>query len=51
MTIGLVWTLAIVVCAVTGVLGALAAALLQNLSGLIVMFNAGRLLKLQELLA
>jgi Zn2+/Cd2+-exporting ATPase len=51
VTIGLVWTLAIVVCAVTGVLGALAAALLQNLSSLIVMFNAGRLLKFQELLA
>ena len=49
VTIGLVWTLAIVVCAVTGVLGALAAALLQNLSSLIVMFNAGRLLKFQEL--
>lgn len=49
VTIGLVWTLAIVVCAVTGLLGALAAALLQNLSSLIVMFNAGRLLKFQEL--
>ena len=49
VAIGLVWTLAIVVCAVTGVLGALAAALLQNLSSLIVMFNAGRLLKFQEL--
>jgi len=34
---------------VPGVLGALAAALLQNLSSLIVMFNAGRLLKFQEL--
>ena len=51
VAIGLVWTLVIVVCAVTGVLGALAAALLQNLSSLIVMFNAGRLLKFQELLA
>lgn len=50
VAIGLVWTLVIVVCAVTGVLGALAAALLQNLSSLIVMFNAGRLLKFQELL-
>jgi len=49
VAIGLLWTLAIIVCAVTGVLGALAAALLQNLSSLIVMFNAGRLLKFQEL--
>jgi len=52
--VGLVWTIAIVVCAVTGVLGAngaLLAALLQNLSILIVMFNAGRLLKFQEVLA
>jgi Zn2+/Cd2+-exporting ATPase len=49
VAVGLVWTLAIVICAVTGVLGALAAALLQNLSSLIVMFNAGRLLKFQEL--
>lgn len=53
VAVGLVWTLAIVSCAVTGVLGpngALLAALLQNLSILIVMFNAGRLLKFQELL-
>jgi Zn2+/Cd2+-exporting ATPase len=50
VAIGLLWTLAIVACAVTGVLGALTAALLQNLSSLIVMFNAGRLLKFQELL-
>lgn len=50
VAIGLIWTLAIVACAVTGVLGALTAALLQNLSSLIVMFNAGRLLKFQELL-
>jgi heavy metal translocating P-type ATPase len=49
VAIGLIWTLVIVACAVTGVLGALAAALLQNLSSLIVMFNAGRLLKFQEL--
>ncbi len=52
--IGLIWTIAIVTCALTGVLGAngaLLAALLQNLSILIVMFNAGRLLKFQELLA
>lgn len=54
VAIGLLWTIAIVVCAVMGVLGpsgALLAALLQNLSILIVMFNAGRLLKFQELLA
>jgi P-type E1-E2 ATPase len=54
VAVGLIWTIAIVTCAVTGVLGAngaLLAALLQNLSILIVMFNAGRLLKFQELLA
>jgi heavy metal translocating P-type ATPase len=53
VAVGLIWTIAIVACAVTGVLGAngaLLAALLQNLSILIVMFNAGRLLKFQELL-
>jgi Zn2+/Cd2+-exporting ATPase len=53
VAIGLIWTIAIIVCAVTGVLGpngALLAAVLQNLSILIVMFNAGRLLKFQELL-
>jgi P-type E1-E2 ATPase len=54
VAVGLLWTIAIVACAITGVLGAngaLLAALLQNLSILIVMFNAGRLLKFQELLA
>jgi Cd2+/Zn2+-exporting ATPase len=54
IAIGLIWTLGIIACAVTGVLGAngaLLAAVLQNLSILIVMFNAGRLLKFQELLA
>ena len=52
VAIGLIWTIAIIVCAVTGVLGAngaLLAAVLQNLSILIVMFNAGRLLKFHEL--
>jgi len=48
VTIGLVWTIAIITCATLGVFGALWAALLQNLSTLIVMFNAGRLLKFQE---
>jgi heavy metal translocating P-type ATPase len=54
VAVGLIWTIAIVICAVAGILGpngALLAALLQNLSILIVMFNAGRLLKFQELLA
>jgi heavy metal translocating P-type ATPase len=53
VAVGLIWTIAIVTCAVTGILGAngaLLAALLQNLSILIVMFNAGRLLKFQELI-
>lgn len=49
VAIGLIWTIAIVACAITGALGALSAALLQNLSSLLVMFNAGRLLKFQEL--
>ena len=48
VTIGLIWTIAIITCATLGVFGALWAALLQNLSILIVMFNAGRLLKFQE---
>ena len=53
VAIGLIWTIAVVACAVTGVLGrngAVLAAVLQNVSSLIVMFNAGRLLKFQELL-
>ena len=53
VTLGLVWTIAIVALAVTGVLGtsgALLAALLQNFSSVLVMINAGRLLKFQETL-
>ena len=53
VVIGLVWTVAVVVCTLTGLLGANAAvmaALLQNLSSVVVMANAGRLLKFQEML-
>src|SRR6202166_115606 len=53
VTLGLVWTIAIVALALTGVLGAsgaLLAALLQNFSSFLVMINAGRLLKFQEVL-
>jgi P-type E1-E2 ATPase len=53
VAIGLVWTIVIVGCAATGLLGAsgaLIAAVLHNLSTLIVMANAGRLLKFQEIL-
>jgi len=49
--VGLGWTVVIVGCAATGVLGAsgaLVAALLHNFSTLAVMANAGRLLKFQE---
>ena len=49
--VGLGWTVVIVACAATGVLGAsgaLVAALLHNFSTLAVMANAGRLLKFQE---
>jgi heavy metal translocating P-type ATPase len=51
--LGLVWTLGMLALAVTGSLGvhgALVAALAQNGSTLLVMFNAGRLLKFQEVL-
>ncbi len=51
VAVGLGWTVVIVVCAATGVLGAsgaLVAALLHNFSTLAVMANAGRLLKFQE---
>jgi heavy metal translocating P-type ATPase len=54
VTLGLVWTVAIVALAMTGVLGAsgaLIAALAQNFSSILVMINAGRLLKFQEVLA
>ena len=53
VAIGLTWTIVIVGCAATGLLGAsgaLIAAVLHNLSTLIVMANAGRLLKFQEIL-
>ena len=49
--IGLVWTLAIVVAAAFGLLGvagAVIAAVLHNLSTLLVLGNAGRLLRFQE---
>jgi cation transport ATPase len=51
--IGLGWTLAIVLAAAFGWLGAegaLVAAILHNLSTLLVLGNAGRLLRFQELL-
>ncbi|HMI96375.1 MAG TPA: cation-translocating P-type ATPase, partial [Micropepsaceae bacterium] len=53
VTLGLIWTIAIVALALTGALGAsgaLVAALLQNFSSILVMINAGRLLKFQEAL-
>jgi Zn2+/Cd2+-exporting ATPase len=53
VAIGLTWTVVIVTCAATGVLGAsgaIVAALLHNFSTLVVMANAGRLLKFQETL-
>jgi Zn2+/Cd2+-exporting ATPase len=49
--VGLGWTVVIIACAATGVLGAsgaLIAALLHNVSTLAVMANAGRLLKFHE---
>jgi Cd2+/Zn2+-exporting ATPase len=52
--VGLGWTVVIVACAATGALGAsgaLVAALLHNFSTMVVMANAGRLLKFQEPLA
>jgi len=51
VAIGLIWTIAVIALAVKGALGAngaLLAAILLNLSSLIVLFNAGRLLKFQE---
>jgi cation transport ATPase len=53
VAIGLIWTIAVIALAVKGALGAngaLLAAILLNLSSLIVLFNAGRLLKFQEVL-
>jgi Zn2+/Cd2+-exporting ATPase len=53
VAIGLTWTVVIVALAATGVLGAsgaIVAALLHNFSTLVVMGNAGRLLKFQETL-
>ncbi len=53
VTIGLVWTVGVLALAVTGVLGAsgaLIAAVAQNFSSVLVMVNAGRLLKFQEVL-
>jgi Zn2+/Cd2+-exporting ATPase len=51
VAIGFIWTIAVVACALRGWLGAsgaLLAAVLVNLSSVVVMFNAGRLLKFQE---
>jgi len=51
VAIGLIWTIAVIASALKGWLGAngaLLAAVLVNLSSIIVMFNAGRLLKFQE---
>jgi Cd2+/Zn2+-exporting ATPase len=49
VALGLSWTLLIIIGAVMGWYGALAAALLHNLGTLAVMANAGRLLKFEEL--
>jgi P-type E1-E2 ATPase len=49
--LGMVWTIAVLALAITGVLGAngaLIAALAQNFSSVLVMINAGRLLKFEE---
>ena len=55
VTIGLLWTMGVMICAVAGLLGpsgALLAALLQNFTNvLIVIVNAGRILKFKELLS
>lgn len=54
IAIGLVWTVVMVALALGGVFGAsgaLIAALLQNSSSLVVMTNAGRLLKFDETIA
>jgi heavy metal translocating P-type ATPase len=51
VSVGLGWTVVIVAAAATGVMGAsgaIIAALLHNFSTLVVMANAGRLLKFQE---
>ncbi|MFM0244512.1 heavy metal translocating P-type ATPase [Paraburkholderia sediminicola] len=46
--IGLAWTVAVIVLAATGVLGAVWIALLHNLGTFIVIANAGRLLRVDE---
>jgi heavy metal translocating P-type ATPase len=54
VTIGIVWTIATLVLALTGFLGtngAVLAAILQDVSIVFVMVNAGRLLKFQEILS
>jgi Cd2+/Zn2+-exporting ATPase len=53
VAVGLGWTIVIVVCAAAGVLGAsgaLIAAIMHNVSTLLVMANAGRLLRFHEVL-
>jgi Zn2+/Cd2+-exporting ATPase len=47
--IGLAWTVAVIVLAATGALGAVWIALLHNLGTFIVIANAGRLLRMDEL--
>jgi Cd2+/Zn2+-exporting ATPase len=52
--VGLGWTILIIGVAAAGLLGAsgpLIAAVMHNVSTLVVMANAGRLLKFQELLS
>ncbi len=54
IAIGLLWTVVMVALALSGVFGAsgaLIAALLQNSSSIVVMTNAGRLLKFDETLS
>lgn len=46
--IGLAWTVAVIVLAATGTLGAVWIALLHNLGTFIVIANAGRLLRMDE---
>ena len=46
--IGLIWTVAIIVFAALGVFGAVWAALLHNVGTLLVIANAGRLLRIDE---
>jgi len=51
VAIGLVWTVSMMAGAIMGLLDPVTAAILQNMSAIIVLFNAGRLLKFQETVA